>query len=154
MKYKILSVLLICGIMTGCTSPSTKMAQNGYARSTSVLDGVHNDMMNALARETYESAVLKATSTNDKTTVVSAIKEFAKKRDMMMTWDRDHERANSYSQVTVGTYLFSQQGIINYIGSRFSDEAKKTVNAWELAETKLKAATPAPAAKTTENTTK
>lgn len=132
---RLICIMLLSVVLplTGCTAESTKIAQEASLRVQSVQDGVHNDMMNALSRENYEVAVLTATSATSKAQVVAAIKEFAKKRDKQLVWDRDHERANALKYVTVDAKLYSEQGIANYIGKRFSTGSKETIKAWDVA---------------------
>jgi len=160
-KLVTLSIISVL-FMTGCTSNSTKMAQAGSGKSQAVNDGVHRDMYTALSRETYESTSLgiqlaAEKAKNGKTPEVQAaidiatqqsimsLKEFAKKRDFMTTWDRDHERANSYKYVTVDAKLFSEIGILNYLGSQLSDGAQKISDAWDIAKASTKPATTKPA---------
>jgi hypothetical protein len=141
----VLAAILFAG---GCTLPSTKMAQEGSYKSQAVTDGVHHDMFKALSRENYEVAILNVKLEAEKAKQgqppevckmidamaqrdIAALTEFAKKRDAMVVWDRDHERANAYKYVTVDAKLFSEQGILNYLGGRISDGAKKFMNSWD-----------------------
>ena len=143
--------LLMCSPV-GCTSPSTKMAQQGSLVSQAVNDGVHRDMFKALSRENFEVAKLnilleaekmkEGKTAAEKTVIdasanqnIAALKEFAQKRDFMVEWDRDHERANTMKIVTVDTKLYSEIGILNYLGGRISDATKKVVGAIDVSMT-------------------
>lgn len=145
------SALLVSVFVMGCTPDSVKMAQNGSYASQAVSDGVHRDMFLALSRENFETAKLnillnaeklkagksaEEQSAIDKSTSDSivALKEFAKKRDFMVEWDRDHERSLAYKYVTVDAKLFSSEGILNYIAGQFSDKTKSVFEAWDAAK--------------------
>lgn len=154
MRNIVLSIVLMF-VFSGCTLPSTKLAQNGSMRVQAVQDGVENDLVVALGRENFEVAKLsivleleKAKSGQtpevqaklDAVAVASTatLKEFAKKRDATMGWDRDHERANALKYVTVDQKLFSSQGILNYLGNRLVTGSKKVITAWDAAKQEWK----------------
>jgi len=137
----------------GCTLPSTRMAQEGSFRSQAVTDSVHRDVTKALSRENFETAKMTILLDAEKAKVgqddtvksqidamalanIDALKEFARKRDQMLSWDRDHERANAYKYVTVDSKLFSEQGIMNYIASSLSKSSEKFFEAWDTASEK------------------
>jgi len=140
--------MIILIFASGCTLQSTKIAQDGSFRSQAVLDGVHRDIFKALSRENFETAKLnllleaeklkEGKSTEEKTAIdqttakmIAGLTEFAKKRDFMVEWDRDHERAVCLKFVTVDSKLFSEQGILNYLGNTISDASKKFWDAWD-----------------------
>lgn len=145
-SISIISLALI--FMVGCTLPSTKMAQIGSFRVQAVKDGVHRDMFKALSRSNFEVAKLNLIlagermkdGTNDAvidTMVKEAtdgMVELAKQRDFMVEWDRDYERSNALKAVLVDSKLFSEIGILNYIGETFSDNTKNTLTAWDEAK--------------------
>jgi len=156
-KYtKITALILMLTMMllsVGCTLPSTKIAQAGAFRAKAVEDGVHRDMFKALSRSNYEIAKqnvllaackLKEGKTDAEKAAVDAmvkecvagLTEFAKQRDFMVEWDRDRERAGTLRAVTVDQYIFSQQGILNYIGETLSDGTKDLLRAWDAAKEK------------------
>lgn len=150
-KIALVSLLsLLYATQVACTSQSTLMAQDGSFRSQSVTDGVHRDMFKALSRENHQVTVLDIQLAAEKAKqgqpsevqaaidvaaarAIQAVTEFAVKRDKMVEWDRDHERANAYKYVTVDAKLFSSQGILNYLGSQLSEGSKKVFDAWDAA---------------------
>ncbi len=146
--------------MVGCTSTSTKLAQEGSFRTQSVKDGVHRDMSKALSRENYETAKLEIllSAANSKIGLdaesqkvvdnaaaksIAALTTFAQKRDFQVEWDRDYERANAYKYVTVDAKLFSEQGIANYIVNTLSEGSKKLFGAFDKAKETWNATKPA-----------
>jgi len=151
-------ILLFCVFMiglAGCTTASTRIAQDGSFKSQAVYDGVHRDIMSALSRENFETAKMTILLRAEKSkqgqvedvqaeidalasSSIDVLKSFAKKRDHMLSWDRDHERANAYKYVTVDSKLFSEQGILNYIASTFSEGSSKVFDAWDAAKDKWK----------------
>lgn len=150
---KYLSVLIVsaCLINAGCTSNSTILAQQNNIKVQASKDGIHSTMFTALARENYETAKksleinalrlqldMSKEQRKDVDVMLSksvdALKEFAQKRDMMTEFSVDYERANALKYVTVDAKLFSEQGILNYIVSRFSAKTKEVWNAWDKAE--------------------
>ena len=149
-------LVILCITNINCTLPSTKMAQEGSFKSQAVTDGVHRDMFGALSRENYEVAKLNILLNAEKAKVgqtsidasaqkdIESLKEFAVKRDRMVEWDRDHERAAAYKYVTVDAKLFSEQGILNYLGGRLSDGSKKLFSAWDSAKLTWKLPTTQP----------
>lgn len=142
---------LVASLWLGCTSASTLAAQKGSFETQIVKDGVHRNMFIALERSNCEIAKLAVELAGenlkdqlpennwpavDKMVAVSvaALKEFAKERDFMVTWDRDYERANSMKMVTVDAKLFSEEGILNYLGRTLSDATKKLLKSWDSAQ--------------------
>jgi hypothetical protein len=157
--YAIVALALACFMFAGgCTAPSTRLAQDGSFRTQAVTDGVHRDMFGALSRENFETArlniLLEAEKSKQDATPevrdaitkaanrsILALTEFAIKRDKMVEWDRDHERANALKYVTVDAKLFSEQGILNYIGGRLSDGAKALFKSWDAGKQSWNATT-------------
>jgi len=149
-RYYVITTLVIFSL-SGCTSQSTKLAQSGSFRVQAINDGIHQDETNALCRENFESAKQTILLLAEKakkgqpdpvataidqfaSASVDALKDFAQKRDKIMSMDRDHERANALKYVTVDSKLFSEQGILNYIGQQFSSGSKKFLTAWDAAK--------------------
>lgn len=141
-------------LVAGCTSGSTKLAQQANVRVDAVKDGVHNTLVTALSREQYETAknqlelnMMRAMQdmTPEQRKSFDAVlakntatlREFAQKRDMMLDYVRDNERANTLKAVTVDAKLFSEQGIVNYLVSQLTDGAKNVFNAWDTANGKI-----------------
>jgi len=143
-----ISTVLLLGSLIGCTQQSTKYAQAGSFRVQAVKDGVHRDMFTALSRSNYEIAKLTIQMAGEKMkdgtndAAVDAIvnesivglTNLAKQRDFMVEWDRDYERANALKYVTVDTKLFSDIGILNYIGQSLSQNSQDVLNAWDEAK--------------------
>lgn len=151
MKYMCIVFASLSLFIAGCTPPSVRLAQAGSHRSQNVSDGVHTDMFAALSRENFETAKLQILLETEKAkrglpdevsakldevanNSIAGLTEFAKKRDVMVGWDRDHERANALKYVTVDQKLFSQQGIFNYLGQRIAGGSRKLVTAWDEAK--------------------
>ncbi|MBU0959827.1 MAG: hypothetical protein KKB31_07810 [Nanoarchaeota archaeon] len=135
----------------GCTSQSTLAAQKGSFETQVVKDGIHRNMFIALSRSNYEIARqaielagddLKARLPEDQQQFVdemvaasaAALEEFGRQRDFMVVWDRDYERANTMKAVTVDAKLFSEEGILNYLGRTLSDASKKLLKSWDGAQ--------------------
>lgn len=159
-KLSYIALLILSFSMVGCTSTSTKLAQEGSFRTQSVKDGVHRDTFKALSRENYETAKLEillsaanAKLGQDAATQkvidesaaksIAALTSFAQKRDFQVEWDRDYERANAYKYVTVDSKLFSEQGIGNYIANTLSEGSKKLFGAFDKAKETWNATRPA-----------
>jgi hypothetical protein len=147
-------------ILAGCTSGSTKIAQQANVRVDAVKDGVNKTLVTALSREQYETAknqlelnIMRAmqdmTPEQRKAFDVvlekntATLKEFARKRDMMLDYVRDNERANTLKAVTVDAKLFSEQGIVNYLVSQLTGGAREIFTAWDTANGKVPVLLPA-----------
>lgn len=140
-KIAVISLLSLGILLSGCTARSTQLAQLNYVRVQEVKDGVVHTLANALSRENYETAklnneiaVMKYSGEELLARINSSLKEFAQKRDSMTSMLLDNERANTLNAVTVGAKLWSEQGILNYLGEKLSTDSKKFWNAWDAAK--------------------
>lgn len=141
MKH-VLIIMFVSLLLMGCTSNSTKLAQEGSMRTQAVKDGVVNTLHRALSRENYETAVLsiemelmKSGASPDLISKIKPkVREFAQKRDMSTSVLLDNEKANTMKAVTVDAKLWSEQGILNYFGERLSEDGEKFWKAWDVAK--------------------
>jgi len=130
--FLLLTGCLCLFVMVGCTSTSTLVAQKASLRTQAVKDGVFYDTFNALSRENFETARLKlqkAVEAQDQPAAEAILVELATKRDRQLEWSQDFERANAYKYVTVDMKLYSDIGILNYLGGKFSEATKKVLEA-------------------------
>lgn len=152
MNRNVIASLLVGSLilLSGCTQGSTRIAQMNSIKVQAVKDGVVSSLAVALARENYETAVLSMQIANlesgappslaDKNKEI--LKSFAQKRDKMTSILLDNERANTLKAVTVDAKLYSEQGILNYIGSQLSSDSKKFWTAWDVAKGSIAASQP------------
>ena len=158
MNKILIIVPIIAMFVYGCTSQSIKTAQEAEVRSSAVFDGIHHDTNTALSRENYETTRLNILLNTEKTKFnmatsssapskdvysamdqlaaanIDALKTFSKKRDMMSDWNHDYDLADEYRAVSVRAKLFNMVGILNYLGSQFSNNTKQVFNAFDAAK--------------------
>jgi hypothetical protein len=132
MRKEILIVLALIGVLNGCTSPSTKLAIQNYRKAAMYNELAFNNSTR-IANEQMLLSLCEYIRLNP-ANALDAVKVTWNARDELEISREQFLQSQSLSRLTVGQYLYDQQGVLNVWFGHTSDLAVDTSNAANAAD--------------------
>lgn len=128
-------LLLVVAIGAGCTTPATKEAIQSYRQSNQYTELAFNNALRIANEQMVFNLIQYTQDHKDPAQVAAAIRATWKARTQLDICKEQFMYAHSLSLLTVGQYLYDQQGWFNSILAAETDSLKSAADANSSADT-------------------